>query len=90
MFLPHAMGGYTGPAGGHETTSGNGGREALLYVSPGTGYWGLPFRIGANPEVTLITVRRGALSTINSTRRTTGANAERSVKQNRSGQSERH
>ena len=33
---------------------------ALLYISPGTGYWGIPFRIGARPEVTLVTLRRGA------------------------------
>jgi predicted MPP superfamily phosphohydrolase len=32
--------------------------ESLLYVSPGTGYWGLPFRIGALPEVTVLTLRR--------------------------------
>ncbi len=87
MFLPHAMGGYSTLAGGDpETASGNDGKEALLYVSPGTGYWGLPFRIGANPEVTLITVRRGALSTIKSSRRTTGANGL--AAQGRSGQAE--
>ncbi|HTI63545.1 MAG TPA: metallophosphoesterase [Gemmatimonadaceae bacterium] len=34
--------------------------DALLYISPGTGYWGIPFRIGARPEVTLVTLRRGA------------------------------
>jgi uncharacterized protein len=33
-------------------------RDALLYVSPGTGYWGIPFRIGPRPEVTLVTLRR--------------------------------
>ncbi len=32
---------------------------SLLYIHPGTGYWGLPFRIGATPEVALITLRRG-------------------------------
>ena len=32
-------------------------RNALLYVSPGTGYWGIPFRLGASPEVTLVTLR---------------------------------
>lgn len=32
---------------------------ALLYISPGTGYWGIPFRIGARPEVTLVTLRSG-------------------------------
>ncbi|HEX3129226.1 MAG TPA: metallophosphoesterase, partial [Thermoanaerobaculia bacterium] len=27
--------------------------ESLLYINPGTNYWGLPFRIGALPEVTV-------------------------------------
>jgi predicted MPP superfamily phosphohydrolase len=34
--------------------------DALLYITPGTGYWGLPFRIGAPAEVTHVTVRPGA------------------------------
>jgi hypothetical protein len=34
--------------------------RALLYVHPGTGFWGLPFRLGAFPEVALVTLRRGA------------------------------
>jgi uncharacterized protein len=44
-FLKHAMGAY---------------REqgSLLYINPGTGYWGIPFRIGALPEVTLVRLRR--------------------------------
>lgn len=44
-FLKYAMGSY---------------REAksLLYISPGTGYWGIPFRIGALPEITAVTLRR--------------------------------
>jgi len=33
---------------------------ALLYITPGTGFWGLPFRIGAWPEVAVITLARGA------------------------------
>ncbi|MEP6834772.1 MAG: metallophosphoesterase [Gemmatimonas sp.] len=32
--------------------------DSLLYVSPGTGYWGIPFRIGALPEITAVTLRR--------------------------------
>lgn len=32
--------------------------RALLYINPGTNYWGLPLRIGALPEVTVITLRR--------------------------------
>jgi predicted MPP superfamily phosphohydrolase len=45
-FLEHAM-------GGHQIG------DALLYINPGTGYWGIPFRIGALPEVTIVTLRRG-------------------------------
>lgn len=44
-FLEHAMGAHLD-------------RDAALYISPGTGYWGIPFRIGASPEVTLVTLRR--------------------------------
>jgi len=47
QFLEHAMGRYVeGPS--------------LLYIHPGTGYWGIPFRLGAWPEVALVTLRRGA------------------------------
>jgi predicted MPP superfamily phosphohydrolase len=45
-FLEHAMGAHMD-------------QDALLYISPGTGYWGIPFRLGANPEVTLVTLHRG-------------------------------
>ena len=34
--------------------------NSLLYISPGTGYWGIPFRIGALPEITAVTLRRAA------------------------------
>jgi predicted MPP superfamily phosphohydrolase len=34
--------------------------EALLYINPGTGYWGIPFRLGASPEITLVTLHGGA------------------------------
>lgn len=44
VFLEYAMGTY----------ERNG---SLLYVAPGTNYWGIPFRIGAWPEVTLIVLR---------------------------------
>ncbi|MEO8453048.1 MAG: metallophosphoesterase [Gemmatimonadota bacterium] len=44
-FLERSMGAHTR-------------NESILYISPGTGYWGLPFRLGASPEVTLVTVRR--------------------------------
>jgi predicted MPP superfamily phosphohydrolase len=33
--------------------------DRMLYIHPGTGYWGLPFRLGARPEVTRITLQRG-------------------------------
>jgi uncharacterized protein len=45
-FLEHAMGSYAAEG-------------SLLYINPGTNYWGLPLRIGALPEVTVITLRRG-------------------------------
>lgn len=44
-FLEHAM-------GAHKLD------DAQLYISPGTGYWGIPFRLGASPEVTLVTLTR--------------------------------
>jgi predicted MPP superfamily phosphohydrolase len=44
-FLEHAMGAYRE-------------HDSLLYVSPGTGYWGIPFRLGAFPEVTMVRLRR--------------------------------
>jgi predicted MPP superfamily phosphohydrolase len=46
-FLEHAMGGHR--AG-----------DALLYINPGTGYWGIPFRLGAFPEITIVTLRAAA------------------------------
>jgi len=45
-FLEHAMGAHMED-------------DALLYINPGTGYWGIPFRLGASPEITLVTLRRG-------------------------------
>src|SRR3954468_4162492 len=44
-FMEHAMGAYRN-------------ENSLLYISPGTGYWGIPFRLGAFPEVTLVRLRR--------------------------------
>jgi predicted MPP superfamily phosphohydrolase len=38
--------------------------ESLLYVSPGTNYWGIPFRVGARAEVTILTLVRGAEAAI--------------------------
>jgi hypothetical protein len=34
--------------------------KSQLYVTPGTGYWGLPVRFGLSPEVTLIELRPSA------------------------------
>jgi uncharacterized protein len=43
-FVEHGMGLYrNGPS--------------ALYVHPGTGFWGVPFRLGTPPEVTRITLR---------------------------------
>jgi predicted MPP superfamily phosphohydrolase len=33
--------------------------EGWVYTSRGTGYWGPPIRLGAPPEITEITLRRG-------------------------------
>jgi predicted MPP superfamily phosphohydrolase len=46
LFLEHAMGSHR---------RGN----SFLYINPGTNYWGLPLRIGALPEVTVLTLRVG-------------------------------
>jgi predicted MPP superfamily phosphohydrolase len=46
-FLEHAMG-----------THRRG--RSLLYINPGTNYWGLPLRLGAWSEVTAITLRSSA------------------------------
>ena len=48
-FLEHAMGAYRE-------------RDSLLYISPGTGYWGIPFRLGALPEVTMVRLRRAPVA----------------------------
>ncbi|MDQ6612017.1 MAG: metallophosphoesterase [Gemmatimonadota bacterium] len=50
-WLKHAMGAY-------------GEGRSLLYISPGTGFWGVPFRIGAWPEITNITLRQGEAPSI--------------------------
>lgn len=38
--------------------------NSMLYIHPGTGYWGLPFRLGALPEVTRITLEAGSEASI--------------------------
>jgi len=38
--------------------------DSLLYVSPGTNYWGIPFRIGARAELSILTLKRGAEAAI--------------------------
>ncbi|MGH7622465.1 MAG: metallophosphoesterase, partial [Gemmatimonadaceae bacterium] len=45
-FLELAMGAYVRGA-------------SVLYVHPGTGYWGVPFRVGARAEVAILTLARG-------------------------------
>lgn len=45
VFLDLAMGAYR-----------RGG--SVLYINPGTNFWGIPFRIGALPEVTVVTLHR--------------------------------
>jgi hypothetical protein len=50
-FLRQAMGPYR---------SG----DSLLYVHPGTGYWGIPFRVGAPAEVAILTLARGGTASI--------------------------
>ena len=59
-FLDRAMGAYVEGA-------------SLLYINPGTGYWGLPFRIGAHPEITIIRLRRGPAASIHVGRASSGA-----------------
>jgi predicted MPP superfamily phosphohydrolase len=44
-FLEHAM-------GAHERDG------SLLYIHPGTTWWGIPFRLGTPPEVAVLTLRR--------------------------------
>jgi predicted MPP superfamily phosphohydrolase len=46
LFLEHSMGAYQ---------QGN----SLLYIHPGTNFWGIPFRIGAFPQVAVITLQSG-------------------------------
>jgi predicted MPP superfamily phosphohydrolase len=47
--------------------------DSLLYITPGAGYWGLPFRIGAPAEVTHVTLRRGDAAMRDLGRRAAGA-----------------
>ena len=36
--------------------------DSLLYINPGTNYWGIPLRIGTPPEVTVVSLKRGTAS----------------------------
>jgi predicted MPP superfamily phosphohydrolase len=38
--------------------------KSLLYIHPGTNFWGIPFRLGAPPEVAVITLQRGPSPTM--------------------------
>jgi predicted MPP superfamily phosphohydrolase len=51
VFLELAMGAY----------ERNG---SLLYISPGSNYWGIPFRVGTLPEVTVLTLRKGVTAVV--------------------------
>ena len=37
--------------------------QSLLYINPGTNYWGLPLRLGALPEVTVMTLAQSGAHT---------------------------
>jgi predicted MPP superfamily phosphohydrolase len=50
-FLEHAMG---------EHRQG----RSYLYINPGTNYWGIPFRLGTPPEVTVLTLGRREASSL--------------------------
>ena len=41
--------------------------RSLLYINPGSNFWGIPFRLGTPPEVTILTLRRGEEATIDET-----------------------
>jgi len=59
--------------------------DSLLYISPGAGYWGLPFRIGAPAEVTHVRLRRGPAAVRDLGRRSISATAGRSSRDLRPG-----
>ena len=44
--------------------------DALLYINPGTNYWGLPLRVGTPPEVTVLTLRGGDAAVVHTHTRT--------------------
>jgi predicted MPP superfamily phosphohydrolase len=48
-FLELAMGAYSQGS-------------SVLYINPGTNFWGIPFRIGALPEVTVVTLHRSPVA----------------------------
>ena len=50
-FLEHAMGIHRDG-------------KSILYIHPGTNFWGIPFRLGTPPEVALITLQRGPSPTM--------------------------
>ncbi|MEM9556732.1 MAG: metallophosphoesterase [Acidobacteriota bacterium] len=43
--------------------------RSLLYINPGSNFWGIPFRLGTPPEVTILTLRRGEEAAIRETGR---------------------
>lgn len=55
-FLKHAMGVYR-----HH--------ESVLYINPGTNFWGIPFRIGTPPEVTVVKLHRSTVAAVEASTR---------------------
>ena len=59
-FLTEFVAGlYRLPLAQSNSAHGASGRSAFLYVNRGLGTLGIPARIGANPEITLLTLRSG-------------------------------
>lgn len=59
LFTPFVAGLYHLPmANGHATPASNRAQKAALYVNRGLGTLGFPVRLGAPPEITLLTLRR--------------------------------
>jgi predicted MPP superfamily phosphohydrolase len=53
--------------------------RSVLYINPGTNYWGIPFRIGALPEVTAVTLHRSPVAPVRKHTGTGATHAEQPV-----------
>lgn len=51
--------------------------ESVLYINPGTNFWGIPFRIGALPEVTVVTLHGSPVAPARGARAVEAASAAR-------------